>query len=316
MPEADTDPIPELVPPKPQATVDLTMTDGAVVRLRRHGNADGPRIALSHGNGLAIEAYYPFWGLLLDRFDVVLFDVRNHGQNPIHKESGHHWPQIAQDFETIHRGIEDAFGAKRIAGIFHSLSSVAAAAHSIATSEGGTPPRWDPLVLMDPPIFPPEGHPLADAEREAMHMMGQLARRRVESVDRPESFARQLIANEMFSRWKPGAHLLHARSIFREGADGRWHLACPKLFEAHIFETNVDPEIWRKLKGLPAAIKLVGADPSVKALEMPAVLTKALAEDQGLDYTMIPDSTHFLQLERPEQVWAAIEPFFRANGFC
>jgi pimeloyl-ACP methyl ester carboxylesterase len=292
------------------------MTDGAIVRLRRHGDPDGPRIALSHGNGLAIEAYYPFWSLLLDRFDVILFDVRNHGQNPLHREDGHNWPQIASDFETLYRGIQTSFGAKRTAGIFHSLSSVAASEHSIVTADAGEPARWDPLVLMDPPLFPPPGHPLSNADREAMHMMGQLARRRVETVDRPEAFARQLIANEMFSRWKTGAHLLHARSIFREGADGRWHLVCPKLWEAHIFETNLDPRIWPRLKELSVGVKLVGADPSVKALEMPAVLTHALAEDQGLDYTMIPDSTHFLQLERPERIWAAIEPFFEAHGFC
>ena len=37
------------------------MLDGGVVTLRRHGNPNGPRLVLSHGNGLAVGLYYPFW---------------------------------------------------------------------------------------------------------------------------------------------------------------------------------------------------------------------------------------------------------------
>lgn len=316
MPEAAAEPLPDLTPPAPAEIADLQMSDGAIVRLRRHGNPAGPRIALSHGNGLAIEAYYPFWSLLLEDFDVVLFDVRNHGQNPLHTEDGHHWDRIARDFEEIYLGLRNAFGDARTAGIFHSLSSVAASEHSMLRAGAGESPRWDPLVLMDPPLFPRDGHPLVGAEQENMNLMGQLARRRADTFDAPEDLARQLIRNDMFSRWRRGAHLLFARSILRQSPDGKWRLACPKLFEAHIFETNLDPRMWSALKDLPVAVKLVGADPAVKALEMPAVLTEALAEDQRLDYTQVPDSTHFLQLERPDFAWNAVADFFRRNGFC
>ena len=70
-----------IVPP-PIATLDFTMSDGAAIRVRRHGNVEGPRIVLSHGNGFAIDAYYPFWRYLLPDFDVIVYDQRNHGQNP------------------------------------------------------------------------------------------------------------------------------------------------------------------------------------------------------------------------------------------
>ena len=115
-----------LVPPEPNTIVDLTMPDGAVVRLRRHGNPAGPRIALSHGNGLAMQAYYPFWRLLLDGYDVVLFDVRNHGLNPLQGPENHRWDVFRDDFEHIYQGIQEHFGAAPTAGAFHSLSSIAA----------------------------------------------------------------------------------------------------------------------------------------------------------------------------------------------
>ena len=75
--------------PQPIAVLDLTMSDGATVHVRRHGNAGGPRLVLSHGNGFAIDAYFPFWCHFLHDCEVVVFDQRNHGWNPRHDASGH-----------------------------------------------------------------------------------------------------------------------------------------------------------------------------------------------------------------------------------
>ena len=71
--------------PEPKNHVDLSMTDGAVIRLRRHGNPNGPRLVLCHGNGFATDAYFPFWCLMADQYDLVIYDQRNHGQNPRHE---------------------------------------------------------------------------------------------------------------------------------------------------------------------------------------------------------------------------------------
>jgi pimeloyl-ACP methyl ester carboxylesterase len=71
------------------------MADGAIIKLRRHGNPTGPRIVLSHGNGLAADLYYPFWSLLADRFDIVLYDLRNHGWNPIGDRAAHIFPRLS-----------------------------------------------------------------------------------------------------------------------------------------------------------------------------------------------------------------------------
>ena len=67
---------PWVVPP-PLATAELRTADGTPITLRRYGNLDGRRIIMSHGNGFAVDAYFPFWSLFLDRFDVVIFDCRN-----------------------------------------------------------------------------------------------------------------------------------------------------------------------------------------------------------------------------------------------
>ena len=42
----------ENIPQSPNQSFDLTMSDGAIIRIRRYGNTDGVRLFLTHGNGL------------------------------------------------------------------------------------------------------------------------------------------------------------------------------------------------------------------------------------------------------------------------
>ena len=47
--------------PAPHLAFDLPMDDGAVIRVRQHGErAAGVRLFLSHGNGFAADGYLPF----------------------------------------------------------------------------------------------------------------------------------------------------------------------------------------------------------------------------------------------------------------
>ena len=73
---AVTSSTPILEVPRPTSTVRVQTDKNTSIILRRHGNPDGPRLVLSHGNGLAIDLYYPFWGLLTDEFDLIIHDLR------------------------------------------------------------------------------------------------------------------------------------------------------------------------------------------------------------------------------------------------
>lgn len=282
--------------PAPTALHDVTTADGATIRLRRHGNPNGRRVALSHGNGLAIDAYFPFWRLLLADFDVILFDQRNHGRNPRHRAEDHNWPRMAEDSRAVYGAIARAFGNKPVIGAFHSLSSIAAVD---ATQRWGA--LWRPLILFDPPMFPRQGHPLDPFEREHMAEMAAIARRRPTHYPDPAAFAAQLAKREQFRRWVPGAHRLYAENTLRpDPAEGGWTLCCPREWEARIFEENVDPALWPRMPAMPVPTLLIGADPEIPGAQAPSILTAALAEDQRLPYIRIQDTTHFLQIERPE----------------
>src|SRR5262245_20859979 len=111
--------------PSPIETFDLTMGDGAIIRVRRHGQPDGLRLFVSNGNGFAIDGYHSFWGPLAHRFEVIAFDVRNHGANPraASGKDGHTYAQMTLDLERVLRLVTARLGPKTSVGAFHSMSA-------------------------------------------------------------------------------------------------------------------------------------------------------------------------------------------------
>jgi pimeloyl-ACP methyl ester carboxylesterase len=284
------------------------MNDGAIIRLRCYGNPTGPRLALSHGNGLAIDGYYSFWRLLLERYDLILFDFRNHGQNPRHSFEQHNWPQFVRDLEQIYSALRERFGQKRTVGVFHSLSAVVA---TMQSQKFGA--RWDPLLLFDPPYYPPEGHRLRSLQFGNEEEIAARAEKRTPGYADPmelaASFARRM------TRWQPEAYELMARATLRwDDAANQWLLACPREFEAKVFRTNRDPTVWTGLSRMPVTVKLICGDPDVEAAMPPARLGRALAAESGVAYEAIAETTHFLLIEKPHECVRAMETFLTAQG--
>jgi pimeloyl-ACP methyl ester carboxylesterase len=293
--------------PRARHSFEVKMEDGAIIRVRQHGVGGAPRLVLSHGNGLAIDGYLPFWGPLCDRYEVVLFDFRNHGHNPLHREDAHLWTHFVDDLEAVFQAIGRELGVKRSAGVFHSLSGVTAAMHARKyVPVSGK--RFEALVLFDPPIFPPEGHPLRSGQSDDKNSLAGRARRRTPRYADPSILAAQF--RKYNPRWRPEAYELMARATLRHdprAAD--WFLACPREFEANVFSTNADPTLWRAMGSLPVPVKLICGDPNLEGAMPPALIGRALALEHNLPYEAIPGTTHFLQIEQPEKCTRAMESF-------
>jgi pimeloyl-ACP methyl ester carboxylesterase len=294
--------------PRAQHAFEVKLGDHALIRVRQHGNTAGPRLMLSHGNGLAIDGYFPFWGLLRERYEVVVFDFRNHGHNPLHRENAHRWSRFVMDLEEVLQAVNARLGHKQAAGVFHSLSGVTAALHAFQFG-----PRFDALVLFDPPIFPPEGHMLRGDQSQDKDSLATRARRRTECYADPSILAGQFRAR--FTRWRPEAYELMARATLRhDPRAGCWRLACPRELEANIFSTNADATLWERLGQLPVPTKLICGDPDLPEVMPPALIGRALAKQHGLPYEAIPGTTHFLQIEEPEKCVRAMESFLAPLG--
>lgn len=276
--------------PEPLSTVDVRMDDGASIILRRHGNPEGTRLVLSHANGLSTDTYYPFWSLLTDRFDLILFDFRNHGWNPVGDPEAHGIGTFIRDMERVVQAIDRHFGERPKIGVFHSMSAQVAVLH--AARSGG----FSALALFDPFICPPGCAPQHLRSLEAT--MGQLAegaRRRRETFASEEAFAERIRGAPAFERLVPGATDLLARTTLRRD-DAAYRLCCPRDYEAKIYQQGLRWATAVEIEKLPCPTKAIGSDPTVPHSFMPTV---DLSELMVLDYDFVPETTHLLQLEAP-----------------
>ena len=289
--------------PPPAATCEAILEGGARTTVRRHGNPDGPRLLLSHGNGLAIDLYYPFWSLLLDDFDVIVFDLRNHGANPRSDLSRHTFPHFCRDLEVVGRAVDRTFGVRPRAGVFHSVSCLAAVmSPSLAVS-------YAALVLFDPPLFHAGiGQRVFEL---ACHQAAARTRIRAGRFRSEEHFAELLSAQPAMARVPPEALRLMARATLRRNTGG-YELRCPPEYEAKIlaaipgFSRMVDPD------ALPLPVKIVGADPSLKHYFLPPC---DLGRTKSVDFESLAETTHLAQLEKPEECAGRTVDFLKRTGF-
>ena len=288
--------------PEPHATAQVRADDGALLILRRHGNPDGPRLVMSHGAGLSADAYYPFWSLLSARFDLVLYDFRNHGWNPVGDLQSHNIQTFLRDDECVARGIDRHFGPKPKIGVFHSISALT------AVLPGAERNGYSALVLFDAPIGPPGLDPGLVKNLEIVgRRLANGAERRQAVFETQEAFSDTLREAAAFRLLLPGAVEILAQTTLRR-VDGAAHyeLRCPPAFEARMYSQFSSWSTRVDLTRLRCPAKAIGADPVVRFSFLPSV---DLSDILTLDYDFVPDTTHFMQLEQPEACVAVMLEF-------
>ena len=292
--------------PEPLSTHDVRVDDDTVITLRQHGNPSGPRLVLSHGNGLAIDLYYPFWSLLTDDFDLIIYDLRNHGWNPVGNLQNHNVPTLAQDHDTILEALDRHYGPKPRIGVFHSISALS----TLLSPNKGS--NFAALVLFDPPLCKP-GRSYKDFEDIAIRL-AKMTRRRTNRFQTPQQLAELLTYVPNFQHMLPGVFDLFARTTLRERTDGEgYELCCPPEYEAQIIDYATPFAVLVDFQSLRCPTKVIGADPTLPYSYLP---TLDLSDIFTVDYDFLPDATHFLLLEKPQECVNAmlefIEPIIAA----
>ena len=292
--------------PEPRSVRNVQVGEDAVIIARRYGNPDGTRLILCHGNGLAIDLYYPFWSLLTDEFDVVVYDLRSHGWNPVGPLPGHTVPTFVDDHEKVLDAIDSHFGTKPQVGVFHSISALAPL---LSPTEGG---RFSALVLFDPPLRKPGA--TSNEFDLAADRAANVAARRTSIFQTREDFIALMDFLPTLNNTVPGLAELMAQTTLRKSENGSGYaLRCPREHEsqiiahARIFAVLVDFE------SLKCPIKVVGADPTLPYSYLP---TLDLSEMATVDYDFLPDTTHFLQLQQPAKCVETVREFLEPLGLA
>lgn len=289
--------------PKPLAVCEVGDGTREPILARRHGNPEaGVRMVLSHGNGLAIDLYYPFWSLLAKDFELIVYDLRNHGWNRVGRKRDHNIPTLIHDHNLVLEAIERQFGCKPAVGVFHSLSALVSLLSNTR--------KYSAMVLYDPPICKPTASELEfdkAAERNARRI-----RNRGYQFKSEEEFEDLLGFLRDFARFQPGVHKLMAKTILRESANGNgFELRCPREYEAQIADYVRSFAPLLDLAALSCPTKVIGADPTLPYAYLP---TFDLHHVLTVDYDFLPEATHFLQLENPVGCVTLMREFLADKG--
>jgi pimeloyl-ACP methyl ester carboxylesterase len=297
--------------PLPDAILEVPLDDGARIKLRRHGNRAGPRVLVTHGNGFAANAYFPYWRHMLDSFDLVVFDFRNHGENVPVEPPNHYYAQLVRDLERVIQAVRAEFGQKPTAGVFHSMSARTAMKHAIEI--GGL----DSLVLFDPPDVPPPGHPHFEPMRIFEEKLIEWARRRRRHFASVDELTQEYLQSRATRNWVPGSHALMARSVLRRNPDGDgFALVCAPENEAAIYAEALTLNLWPHAREFAVPVKLLGADPNMKGGPATGPANQALASEGDYDYSFVEGAGHMLQIEKPEACMRLTLEFLAKCSFC
>ena len=295
--------------PSPNAIIEVAGEGSAVIRVRRHGNPQGPRLVVSHGNGFAIDGYIACWGGFLGDFEVVAFDARNHGWNAPADPPDHDYAHMARDLDRVRAAAETEFGRKPTAGLFHSMSAQAA---MIAALELGW--RFDALVLFDPPNNPAEGHEARPAMVQYLNRLVAWSAGRRERFAAPAELAADYAAARAGRNWAEGSHLVMAEAVLRQAEDGDWRLRCRPMLESSMYAQGITLGLWPEASAFPGPVKLIAGDPGRERPDATALSNQALAREGGYDYLAMPGTGHLLQLEKPQACADAVREFLQGVG--
>ncbi len=290
--------------PEPLSVHPVRVDDDTVIVLRRHGNPDGPRLVLSHGNGLAIDLYYPFWSLLCRDFDLVVHDLRNHGWNELGAREDHTVATFARDHDRIFEAIGSLLGDKPTIGVFHSISALA----SLHTpSRGG---NYSALALFAPPLCN-TGSRYKDFELRAWRTADML-RRRAQWFRSREELAEIHSFLPYFHQAVPGVFELVARTTLRESGEGHgFELRCPSDYEAQIWDHASKFAVSVDFGALRCPVKIVTSDPATPDPNAPTFDFG----DSDIDHELLPGTTHFLLHEKPQECAAVLRRFLKQVKF-
>ena len=289
--------------PEPLSTSDVRVDDDTVITLRRHGNPAGPRLVLSHGSGLAIDLYYPFWSLLLDDFDLVIYDLRNHGWNAVSAREKHNVPTFVSDHDIILEAIDRNYGKKPKIGVYHSIAALTTL---LSPTKGS---QFSGYVLFDPPLCK-RGASYEEFDAAA-ERLAAMVRRRAHRFRNREQLTEVLSYIPTFQRTVPGFFDLMARTTLRECENGEgYELRCPREFEAQVTEYAAPYAVLVDFATFHCPIKVIGADPTLPYSYLP---TLDLSHILTVDYDFLPETTHLLQVEQPEECAAELREFIKRN---
>lgn len=285
--------------------MDLTVTEASRARLidlagrggamagYEFGPLDRPiDIVFVHANGFNARAYVPILAPLADSLRVLAVDQRGHGGStlPTQTEGRTSWYDLRDDLLAL----LSALDLRQVILAGHSMggaASVLAQAHA--------PERVRSLVLADPVVIPPTSE--AEVVSNSPLVQGALRRRAV--FPSREAVIAAYAGRGAFASWSPDMLEGYVTDGFRDRSDGQVELSCAPAWEASNF-TSHGHDTLGAFEAAQVPIRILRAEEGSTCRDHPRLA--ALQAAGRIRMETVPGTTHFLPMERPDLVQAAL----------
>lgn len=264
----------------------------------------GPRLHFAHATGMNAQLYAGLLAPLASRFAVTASDARGHGFTGLDRDSAQlaSWDDFAADLLSL-LDVIDGGAPWILAG--HSMGATVS-----LLAAALRPDRVAGLVLLDPPMLPFD---VARAVRGGAvvpnPMADQAARRRGSFPSRADARA-AYHGRGVFRTWSDADLDAYLDGGLIETADGV-ELACAPAFESATFRA-VSPHVELALADVRCPFILLAGD--VGSTVRDAEMAVFAGHPRCVSATRLPGTTHFLPLERPDAVRAAVDAISSASA--
>ncbi|MEP7112008.1 MAG: alpha/beta hydrolase [Ilumatobacteraceae bacterium] len=243
---------------------------------------DGDVLLIAHATGLCGAMYQLLADELTDRFRVVAFDFRGHGDSHGSPDIDYGWDRMAEDVAAV----TDHLGSGPIHGFGHSMGGAA-----LLLAERNAPSMFRSMFLFEPIVFPDS------VSKEGQNVMGIAARRRRSEFDSRHEVLYRYASRPPFNRVHAGFLAAYVENGFAEQPSGHVRLKCLPEVEAQIFENGRQIELGAVQDLTTPIVVAVGHDePGPNPSRLGPPLAEALVRGSLIRYDHIG---HFGPLQDP-----------------
>jgi pimeloyl-ACP methyl ester carboxylesterase len=256
---------------------------------------DGPPLLLIHATGFHAALWQPIAERLAPRFRVVAVDQRGHGDSD-NPAKGYRFETFAEDLQCVIEGLH----LERPIAAGHSSGGTTIVVHT-ATHPGVI----QRSVLIEPILPRQDWHTAPPGSRSANSLSEGARKRRAVWSSTAEMFEAYR-TRDTFRTWREDQLRLYVEEGAFRREDGQVELKCPPEIESRFFEAVMLTDFWPMLpKMQQPSLVLWGPNGNLRD-RLAEPVQDALPNARTV---LVPDTSHFLPQERPDEVARLMEEF-------
>lgn len=274
--------------------IDLAGRGGAMAILDLGDSSRPVDIVFVHANGFNARTYRTILAPLAEEFRILAVDQRGHGRStlPAETEGRTSWDGLRDDLLALLETLD----LRDVVLSGHSMGGTAC-----VLAQALAPERVRSVILFDPVVTPGAGQ--IDPEQFANSPLVQGALRRRSVFPDKAAVVAAYTGRGAFKTWQGEMLADYVADGFRERPDGEVELACSPAWEASNFSSHAH-DTWGAFEQAKVPIRILKAQEGSTCRDDPRL--EALVASGRIQVEMIPGTSHFLPMERPDLVQAEL----------